>query len=194
MNVKIAQGELYHTRRVGKQGRIIQVEEEDDQGALQVRKVQCPRHMVVKCSPPLKSRLLAKKKSLAGLIDPEGYKYFVAQYLPDSFKVAQNKHHAEVTRIMTQNSKKQPKDKTPVRVTGTELYVNNKVVLSFIKLPSPGDVCQHKLHFNRELDSFELIHTCPFTKDGNIFQGFAVHASKLLGVSIAYSKVRIAAP
>ena len=49
LNVKIAQGELYHTRRVGKQGRIIQVEVEDDQGALQVCKVQCPCHMVVKC-------------------------------------------------------------------------------------------------------------------------------------------------
>ena len=194
LNVKIAQGELYHARRVGKQGKIIQVEEEDDQGALQVRKIQCPHHMVVKCSPPLKSRLLAKKKLLSGLVDPEGYKYFVAQYLPDSFKAAQNKHREEVTRIMTQNSKKQPKDKIPVRVTGTDLYVNNKVKLGFIQPPSPGDVCQHKLHFNRELDSFELIRTRPITKEGNTFQGFTVRVSKLLGVSIAYSKVRIAAP
>ena len=44
------------------------------------------------------------------------------------------------------------------------------------------------------MNSFELLATRPTQQKGSTFQGFAVYASKLLGVSLAYSKVRITVP
>ena len=111
----------------GNKEKCFQVEDEDKHGALQVRRVVCPHHVVIKCSPQLKGKLLAKKKQFAGQIDPQGYKYFIAQYLPEPFKAAQNKHRAEVSRILLQNSKKKDDErKTTVRVIGTELQIDNK--------------------------------------------------------------------
>ena len=74
------------------------------------------------------------------------------------------------------------------------MYVNKKVVMSLIQPPTPGEVCAHRLKFAKEMDSFELESTWPLVKDGSVFQGFAVWLSQLMGVSIAYSKVRITAP
>ena len=194
LSLKVEPGELFYAKHIGKQGRIIQVEEEAEDGSLQVHKVQCPRHMIVKCPPQIRGKLLAKKKSLAGLIDPQGFKYFIAQYLPEPFKAAQNKYRDRVMDIVKQNSTKKPQDRTPVWVIGTELYINKKVECSIIHPPSPAEVCQNKLDYGPEMDSFELLSTRPKYKDGSTFQGFAVRVSKLLGVSVAYSKVRITAP
>ena len=95
-----------------------------------------------------------EKRSLAGKIDPQGYKYFIAPYLPPPFQAAQVKHKAELERIYTSNAKKNPEDKTPANVVGTDLYVNKKVVMSLIQPPTPGQVCAHRLKFAKEMDSF----------------------------------------
>ena len=149
---------------------------------------------MVKCSPQLKSKLLAKKKNLAGQVGIQGFKYFIAQYLPEPFKAAQNKHRKEVSHILEKNSKKKPEDCTPVRVIGPDLQINNKVVTSYIHPPSPGEVCKNKAEYGPELNSFDLLEMRPIHKEGSTFQGFVVHASKLLGVSLAYTKTRIAFP
>ena len=193
LGIKAAQNDLFSARRIGK-NRVIQVESTDENGAIQIRRVTCPRHMIIKCSTQLKNRILGKKRSLAGKVDPQGYKYFIAPYLPPPFQAAQVKHKAELKRIYTSNAKKNSEDKTPANVVGTDLYVNKKVVMSLIQPPTPGEVCAHRLKFAKEMDSFELASTRPLVKDGSVFQGFAVRLSQLMGVSIAYSKVRITAP
>ena len=192
--MKAQPGDVFYAKRIGKQGQEIQIEEEVEDGSVQVRKVRCPCHMLVKCAPQFKNKLLAKKKSLAGLVDPEGFKYFVAQYLPEPFKAALNKHRPEVSHIMKENANKQPADKTPVWVIGPDLYINRKVVTSYLHPPSPAEICRNKANFGPELASFDLFQTRPLQKEGSMFQGFAVQASTLLGVSLAYTKVRITVP
>ena len=68
------------------------------------------------------------KKVLGGQIDPGGFKYFIASYLPEPFKAAQDKHRDEVRKIITDNKAKGPgQRKTKVRVVGQQLLVDNKV-------------------------------------------------------------------
>ena len=81
-----------------------------------------------------------------------------------------------------------------MQVIGTELQIDNKIIQSYIQPPTPGDVIKHKKEFNSEMNSFELLATRPTQQKGSTFQGFAVYASKLLGVSLAYSKVCITVP
>ena len=112
LGIQVADTEILHARRVGKHGRTIEVTDTDETGAVFKKLVQCPRHMVVKCTPVLRYMLLEKKKLLSGLVDPKGFKYFVARYLPEAFKAAHSKHREELTNIYTANQNKLPKNRT----------------------------------------------------------------------------------
>ena len=79
-----------------------------------------------------------------------------------------------MARITAANEKKKDSEKSSVHIVGTELLVNNKPVHSFIHPPSPGEVCNAKRNFTKELDSFDLLKTKPITDNGSTFQGFAV--------------------
>ena len=147
--------------------------------------------MVVKCNPQLKTTLLGKKKDLAGQVDPEGFKYFLAPYLPEAFKAAKNKHREELSSIYEANRGKLPKNRTNAKVVGPDLMINGKIKRGFIQPPAPGEVCAAKKDYAVEFDSFDLLATCPLSHDGSTFYGFAVRASSLLAVFLTYCKVRI---
>ena len=135
LSVNTGDNDIHSARRVGKQGKTIQVHHTDDNGDEFTQQVVCPRHMVVKCAPRFKNKIMEKKKMLAGQIDLRGFKYFLAQYLPESFKAAQEKHWDRVNDIYKANVKKEQKDHTQVRVTGPDLIINNRVQTGLIHPP-----------------------------------------------------------
>ena len=188
----VSDSDIFSARRLGKFGKTITVKQVNEAGDSQYNKVHCPRHLLVKCSPAFKTELMSKKKALGGQIDPAGYKYFVNHYLPESFKAAQDKHRPEYKKIVIANKgKKKEADRIPVRMVGTDLIVNNKVVRGIIQPPSPGDVCKAKVQYSMEMKSFDLLATKPLPHGGSTFYGFAIRASTLLAVYLAYCKVRI---
>ena len=77
------------------------------------------------------------KKKLAGQVDPKGFKYFIAQYLPEAFKAAQAKHRERVNKEYTKNLKRAPENRVPVRVVGPDLLINNRVITGLVHPPSP---------------------------------------------------------
>ena len=195
LGVVATHSDIVYARRIGKYGKQIDVEVEDEQGDVRLRKVQCPRHLVLKCTPQLRAELMAKKRSLTGQVDPKGFKYFVSSYLPDAFKAGHDKHRTELIDIYKKNEGiTDPAHRKSARMVGADLVVNNKVVRGLVHPPSPGDVCKAKKEYPRELASLPLLKTRESTYSGSTFQGFVVRASKLLTVFLAYCKVRINIP
>ena len=194
LEMAVIDSDIIHAKRIGKKGKVLTVEVPDSDGALTTKRVQCPRRMVVKCTPQFKAAVLAKKKMLSGVVDPQGFTYFIAPFLTDPFKANFDKNRDDMERILQANEKKQPQDQTSVRISGTELLVNNKLVRGFVHPPSPGDVCNAQKMFRKELNSYDLLKTKPLNCNGSTFQGFAVPASNLLAVFLSYCKVRIEVP
>ena len=157
-------------------------------------RIQCPRHVVITVTPRFKARVLAKKKLLANLVDPQGYKYFVSIYLPQALKAAQIKHRPELNRINEANNKRTPENQQKAKVVGCNLVVDNKTRVPIIKPPTPGEICKAFKRFKPELDSFDLLCTQPLFDEGNVIQGFAVRVGSHLGISLAYMKAKLAAP
>ena len=96
--IEVKDGNIFSARRLGKQGKTIQIRSVLEAGEVTLRSVDCPRHVVIKCAPKFKSLLMDNKKKLAGQVDPKGFKYFIAQYLPAAFKAAQAKHREHVNK------------------------------------------------------------------------------------------------
>ena len=193
LKVEAADGDIKFAKCIGKEGRTLQKKVEND-GQRHVIQIHCPRHMVVTCLPAFKAKLMSNKKKLSGLVDPQGYKYFVSHYLPEPFKAAKNKHQEEVSRIIKGNAGKPLKEQTKVRVVGTDLYVNNKARDPIIKPPTPAEVWQLHQDFHPELQSFEMVRTWPVFEDLNTFEGYSAQVNTLLAVNLCYSKVRQLAP
>ena len=156
--------------------------------------MDCPCHVVIRCLPKFKALLMENKKNLAGAVDPKGFKYFMAQYLPDAFKAAQAKHRERINQEYTKNLTRTPQQRVVVWVVGPDLIVDNKVITGLIHPPSPGDICRADKNYHKELDSVELLFTKPFSEKGSTFQGFAICTSKILPVFLAYCKVQLSVP
>ena len=174
--------------------KVIQIEEISQEGEIRLRKVTCPRHMVVKCAPHFKNLIMEKKLTLGGKVDQAGYKYFIANYLPEPFKAAKDKHREEVLRTIEENKSKKPEDRKSVRVVGPDLFIGGKIQRGFIHPPSPGEVCSAKEKFAAELNSYDFFKTQPLPYSGSTFQGFAVFTTTLQGVYLSYCKVRMEFP
>ena len=104
----------------------------------------CPRHMVVRCSPQFKSRLFELRKKLAGVIDPRGYKYFIANYVPEPFKAAREKHKEAMDEVSVANSKKKPEERSTAKIVGTDLVIDEEIQIPQIKPLSPFQVLEIK--------------------------------------------------
>ena len=83
-------------------------------GEVKIQQVTCPRHVLIKCSPQFKSTLMDCKKQLGGQVDPRGYKYFLANYMPDAFKAAKHKHRERVDQTYKENVGKPMKERTQI--------------------------------------------------------------------------------
>ena len=114
--------------------------------------------------------------------------------MPDAFKAAKNKYRERVNNTYKENEGKPAKEQTKIRISGPDLFVINKLITGLIQPPTPGEVCRAHKSYAEELSSFELLATKPLGEKDSTFQGFAVHASNLLAVFLAYCKVRITIP
>ena len=148
--IEVEDGNIFSAHRLGKQGKTIQIWSVSEAGEVTLHSVDCPRHVVIKCAPKFKSLLMDNKKKLAGQVDPKGFKYFIAQYLPEAFKAAQAKHCESVNKEYTKNLKRAPENRVPVCVVGPDLLINNRVITGLVHPPSPGDLCHADKEYHHE--------------------------------------------
>ena len=95
MGMVLLPGDILWARRIGGR-RSFNKESAGQNGVVQIRKVTCPRHMLVRCAPYFKVTVMNKKKTLGGKVDPRGFKYFVSDYLTDPHKAAKDKNKEEI--------------------------------------------------------------------------------------------------
>ena len=161
LSVQVNDGDIYSAKRIGKQGKNIEIQSTNEEDELVIQHVLCPHHVVIRCAPHFKVTLMASRKQLAGQVDPKGYKYFLASYMPDAFKVAKNKYRERVNNTSKENEGKLAKEQTKICILGPDLFINNKLITGLIQPPTPGEVCRAHKSYAEELSSFKLLATKP---------------------------------
>ena len=158
------------------------------------REVVCPRHMVVQCSPQFKSRLFELRKKLAGVIDPRGYKYFIANYVPEPFKATREKHKEAMDEVSVANSKKKSEERFTTKIVGTDLVIDEEIQIPQIKPLSPFHVLEIKQKYSTQLNVLNFSVTCPLPMMGSTFQGYAIKLSHVNSVNLCLAQIRIMEP
>ena len=159
------------------------------------REIQCPCQMIVHCSPHLRTQVLQNKKVLGGQVDPKGnFTYFVAQYLPEAFKAAQEKYKPDIQEAIKENTKKPPAARVNVKVVGTELSINDSIVQDEISPPDIHQVVHVLTTEDEKISSFDFFESPTHCERSSKFKGFAVWLTKLPSIELAYVKARQQVP
>ena len=66
LSVQVNDGDIYSAKRIGKQGKNIEIQSTNEEDELVIQHVLCPRHVVIKCAPHFKVTLMASRKQSAG--------------------------------------------------------------------------------------------------------------------------------
>ena len=151
--------------------------------------------MVVKCSQRLHDLALQKKKVLGRQTDPHAnFTYFIAQYVPDAFKVANVKYKPDLQAVIDDNNKRSDGRKQFAHVVGTEFSIDNKIQHDLITSPNPHEVIHAMTEESEKLAAINFTTVDSVRVDGSTFQGFAVWLQYASTVYLAYIKARICVP
>ena len=159
------------------------------------RIIFCPRHMVVRCSPHFRNTVWENRTLLAGQTDPKGgYKFFIANYLPDAFKAANEKFRDELKRLQDENDKKPVNKRVSVRIVGTELHVGNQPKYYPVHPPTPLEVIQTAIKYGPWYNTIDFCVSKPLKMMGSTFHGYALRVQQVETIPLAYCKVRTLQP
>ena len=153
--------------------------------------VYCPRHMVVRCTTQLKHKIMSTKKKLAGQLDLQGFKYFIAPYLSEAFKAAREKFRDRIESINKKNENKPPKEKVNAKVVGTDLVINEEIQVPFVGPLSPFELIELKDKHQNRLNALLFHVSQPLCIGGSVFTAFALRVKLLFSVQLAYVQVKI---
>ena len=147
------------------------------------------RLMVVRCTPGLKSRILANKKKLRSKVNANDQYYYVNAQIPES-RVAERREIAhKIKEIKGSNEGKTPDQRTKFKLQGQKLIIGDQPMIKQVKPPAFEELFPDMAEQER-MEKIKLWYSDPRQENGSVFTAIGVKVSSVAEVNRAYRRMR----
>ena len=148
-----------------------------------------PRTMIIRCTYPLKERIMANLKNLKDKRNSQDKPYYVNKQLPEQI-IEQNRWIKQTIKAKKELEKTWDKDdRTKIQVINKKLYFDGELVKDKLPAPQPKDLFPDEAEKEKQ-EKIKLFCSDVDQQDGSSFQAYAIKTGNTYDVSRTYAKIR----
>ena len=155
------------------------------------RRVQIPPVMFVRVSLPFSRFVLKNTWKLKNAKDEiDGYGFYIHVNIPEAQRAVRDKWAPAVSKIKADNAKLPRDQQKSVKFTGTNFFIDKKLIQEKFSPPSPQDLVTVSIATEQMINSIQFLSSAEHSESGSTFSAFGAVIHSLDLITPAYIKIR----